>query len=133
MHGESFPEPVALIDWTAAGDVASPTTAEVLHYIHDALGSVVGLTNAAGALVERYTYDPYGQTYIEDPATQTFRGWSRFGNPWSWTAQRFDATMGLYHFLFRSCSPRLGGWLQRDPAGSTSSKRDALTMPDPLR
>jgi len=69
-----FPEPVALIDWTAAEDVGSGT-AEVLHYIHDALGGVVGLTNAAGALVERYTYDPYGQTYIEDPATQTFRGW----------------------------------------------------------
>jgi RHS repeat-associated protein len=116
VWGDRFPEPVALIDWTAAGDVESGT-AEVLHYLHDALGSVVGLTNAAGALVERYTYDPYGQTYIEDPATQTFHGWSRFGNPWSWTGQRFDATTGLYHFLFRSYSPRLGRWLQRDPIG----------------
>jgi RHS repeat-associated protein len=34
-----------------------------------------------------------------------------------WTGQRYDATTRLYHFLFRTYSPRLGRWLQRDPAG----------------
>jgi len=32
------------------------------------LGSVVALTNSNGAVVERYDYDPYGTTYILDPA-----------------------------------------------------------------
>lgn len=63
-----------LIDWTDLGDEEAGTE-EVLHYVHDALGSVVGLTDAGDPdatpepvppkLVERYDYDPYGKTYIE--------------------------------------------------------------------
>jgi len=92
-----------------------------------------GATNPPGAarIVERYTYDPYGKTVVEqtDPATGEPLGdantgepggrlsASHFGNPFLWTAQRYDAGVGLYHFLFRSYSPRLGRWLQRDPLG----------------
>ena len=43
---------------------------------------------------------------------------SRYGNPFMWTGQRYGATLRLYHFLFRSYSPTLGRWLQRDPSGS---------------
>ena len=42
---------------------------------------------------------------------------SRYGNPFLWTGQRYDGSVGLYHFLFRSYSPNLGRWLQRDPLG----------------
>ena len=42
---------------------------------------------------------------------------SRYGNPFLWTGQRYDGAVGLYHFLFRSYSPDLGRWLQRDPLG----------------
>ena len=49
-----------MIDHTDAGDVPAPGEPgggeEVLHYLHDALGSVVALTDAAGAVVEQYTY-----------------------------------------------------------------------------
>ena len=48
---------------------------EVLHYVRDTLGSVVGLIDAGdpeatpepipAKLVERYDYDPYGKTYVE--------------------------------------------------------------------
>ena len=110
-----------MIDHTDAGDVPAPGEPgggeEVLHYLHDALGSVVALTDAAGAVVEQYTYDPYGPTYIEDPATGGRRDASAYGNPFAWTGQRYDAGVNLYHFLFRSYSPRLGRWLQRDPLG----------------
>ncbi len=74
LWGEAFPEPLVLIDWTDLGDEDAGTE-EVLHYVHDALGSVVGLTDAGDPdatpepvppkLVERYDYDPYGKTYIE--------------------------------------------------------------------
>jgi len=40
---------------------------------------------------------------------------SRYGNPFMWTGQRFDATTGQYHFWARTYSPRLGRWMQRDP------------------
>jgi hypothetical protein len=52
-----------MVDWTAAGDVAAGSE-EVLHYVRDALGSVVGLLDAGepdatpepvpARLVERY-------------------------------------------------------------------------------
>ena len=40
---------------------------------------------------------------------------SRYGNPFAWTGQRYDAPVGLHHFPYRSYSPALGRWLQRDP------------------
>ncbi|MBK9128170.1 MAG: RHS repeat-associated core domain-containing protein [Phycisphaerales bacterium] len=177
LWGDRFPEPLVLIDHTDAGDVPAGL-AENLYYVHDALGSVVGLTNDPAALaaldpnlpggggggggsggggggggsggggvggttgilpalVERYDYDPYGATYIacRDPSTYDSAAetrdpglltdpaaWqpcdaSRFGNPFLWTAQRYDPGVGLYHFLFRTYSPTLGRWMQRDPLG----------------
>ncbi|MBK8916203.1 MAG: RHS repeat-associated core domain-containing protein [Phycisphaerales bacterium] len=153
LWGERFPEPLAMIDFTDAGSRPRPgvTTggvtggAETLYYHHDALGSVVALTDAGdpeaspdpipGKIVERYTYDPYGRTVIETwdqslgGGSGGFvvrgsgltaigsAGGSHFGNPFAWTGQRYDAGVGLYHFLFRSYSPEFGRWLQRDPAG----------------
>ncbi|MBK9126407.1 MAG: EndoU domain-containing protein [Phycisphaerales bacterium] len=183
IWGDRFPEPLVLIDRTDAGDVPAGQP-EHLYFVHNALGSVVGLTNdpaaldpnypgaggpgggsgsggsGAGAgggsgggsgggtgggsgggagimpaLVERYDYDPYGATYIacRDPNTYDDAGetrdphlltdsaaWqpcesSRFGNPFLWTAQRYDPAVRLYHFLFRTYSPTLGRWMQRDP------------------
>jgi YD repeat-containing protein len=32
------------------------------YYLHDGLGSVIGLTNSAGSVVNTYAYDPYGNT-----------------------------------------------------------------------
>ncbi|MEW6251863.1 MAG: RHS repeat-associated core domain-containing protein, partial [Planctomycetota bacterium] len=70
------------------------------------------------ALVERYDYDPYGRTYVEDGAGVRRPGAdSQYGNPFMWTGQRCDAAERLYHFLFRTYSPELGRWLQRDPLG----------------
>ena len=57
VHGDRFPEPLAMVDHSAAGAIATVGTAETLYYVHDALGSVIGLTDAGGTLVERYVYD----------------------------------------------------------------------------
>jgi len=153
-----FPEPVAMVTHGGTsggqGGAGIPAGESVYHYLHDVLGSVVGLTDLAGVLVERYTYDPYGRTLIEKlleaaqpmsrppshkkpetpavcassratlatPDSITANGYqptasSAFGNPFLWTGQRYDAATGLYAFLFRTYSPSLGRWLQRDPAG----------------
>ncbi|MEW6251740.1 MAG: RHS repeat-associated core domain-containing protein [Planctomycetota bacterium] len=136
VYGASFTEPVSLIDYTALGDNAEVGEPEVLHYLHDRLGSVVGLLDAGApnaqppvppALVERYDYDPYGRTYVESWDAQGGGGGgafvrrpgadSQYGNPFMWTGQRCDAAERLYHFLFRTYSPELGRWLQRDPIG----------------
>ena len=39
---------------------------------------------------------------------------SRFGNPFLFTGQRYDAATGLYHFWARTYDPVLARWLQRD-------------------
>ncbi|MBK9126408.1 MAG: hypothetical protein IPM13_01210 [Phycisphaerales bacterium] len=102
-------------------------------------GSGGGAGGGAGilpALVERYDYDPYGATYIAcrlpstyDDASETRdpnhltdpAAWqpcesSRFGNPFLWTAQRYDPAVRLYHFLFRTYSPTLS-------AGCSATRR----------
>ncbi len=119
VWGAAFPEPLAMIDWTEAGAAASGT-AEALHYVHQHLGSPAALTNASREAVERYTYDPYGRTTIENAAGTRLTA-SAFGNPFAWTGQRYDAGVKLYHFLFRSYSPELGRWMQRDPLGYADS------------
>ena len=156
LWGERFPEPLALFDFTAAGDEQAGTE-EVLHYVHDALGSVVGLVDAGDPdatpepvppkLVERYDYDPYGKTYIESWDASAGGGsgaWVRttasaYGNPFAWTGQRYDAGVGMYHFPFRSFSPELGRWMQRDPLGYVGgislyayAGSMAVSMIDPL-
>ncbi len=83
IWGARLPEPLVMVDWTAAGDVAAGSE-EVLHYVRDALGSVVGLLDAGepdatpepvpAKLVERYDYDPYGnQTGVAGGYEQPFR------------------------------------------------------------
>ncbi len=150
LWGAGYPEPVAMVDHTDAGDIpATGTTGggpEVLHYLRDALGSVMALTATvagptgapAAAWVERYDYDPYGQTYITD-VNGAPRATSHYGNPWMWTGQRYDAVTGLYHFTFRTYSPTLGRWLQRDPLGYVDGvnlyeyvQSNALHWRDPL-
>lgn len=127
IWGDRFPEPVAMVTHGSAGGFGGPSVPpgqSVYHYLLDVLDNVVALTDAAGQAVERYTYDPYGKTVIEEtnPATglPTARlEASAFGNPFAWTGQRYDAGVRLYHFLFRGYSPHLGRWLQRDPIGYT--------------
>jgi len=133
VWGDRFPQPVALVTHGGLsggfGGPSVPAGESAYHYLHDVLGSVVALTDAAGQVVERYTYDPYGQTLIEqtdpatgeplrDPLTGAPTGRlpaSAFGNPCAWTGQRYDADVRLYHFFHRVYSPRLGRWLHRDP------------------
>ena len=134
-----FPEPLAMVthggESGGQGGPGVPADQSVFHYLHDGLGSVVGLTDASGEIVERYTYDPYGKPFIERwdaAANDGAGGWetsgvggttipagglcySALGNPFTWTGQRYEAGTGLYGFLFRTYSPALGRWLQRDP------------------
>jgi RHS repeat-associated protein len=109
VWGNEFPMPVAMIDRTGS-------QAQVLHYLRDVLGNVVALTNASGDVVERYRYDPYGTTHIYN-ASGTPLPTSAYGNPFAFTGQRYDAAVDLYHFWFRTYSPSLGRWHQRDPVG----------------
>lgn len=69
VHGESFPDPLVMVDLTDAGNVPADADQpeEYLFYLKDALGSVMALADAAGEVVERYVYDPFGHPSLVSP------------------------------------------------------------------
>jgi RHS repeat-associated protein len=76
----------------------------------------VGLTNAAGTLVERYTYSAYGTLGIY-AANGTVRSSSTCANRYTYTGREWDAELRLYHFRARWYDPATGGFVSRDPLG----------------
>lgn len=75
----------------------------------DGLGSVVALTDSSGAVVNTYSYDPYGNT---KSSTGTVANPWRFGGSYG---AYHDADTGLYKIGARYYSPKLGRWTQQDP------------------
>ncbi len=99
-------EPIMMID--VEGENAK------YYYHYDALGSVVALSNAAGNVVESYSYDVFGQPTIYD-ADGTEISQSEINNPYMFTGRRFDTETGLYYYRFRYYVPGIGRFLQTDP------------------
>ena len=76
----------------------------------------MALTNAAGTLVERYTYSAYGTLGIYD-ANGTVRSSSTYANRHTYTGREWDGDLRLYHFRARWYDPATGGFVTRDPLG----------------
>jgi len=62
--------------------------------------SIVALTNAAGTLVERYTYTAYG-TLSFHAADGTVRSSRSYNDRYTYTGREYDPDLGLYHFRAR--------------------------------
>ena len=86
-------------------------------YHADGLGSIVALTDASGAVVERYAYDVYGKPSITDGVGNVLPQ-SAFGNRFLFTGREYDTETGLYFHRARYTDPKLGRFLQRDPSPS---------------
>ena len=76
-----------------------------LYFLHDHLGSMVGLTNASGNVVERTQYDPFG-----DSAGSSL---TRYG----FTGRERDAATGLIFYRARWYDPQSMRFLSEDPVG----------------
>lgn len=81
------------------------------YYFMDGLGSITNMSNAAGNVVESYSYDVYG----------TPNRSSSIGNPYFFASRRFDSESGMYYYRARIYSPRIGRFLQRDLLGYLDS------------
>jgi len=93
------------------------------YYLHrDRLGNVISVSDAAGKIVERYAYDPFGQP-------QTI---SKMGNVRMFTGQVYDAETGLYYMRNRYYSPRLRQFLTRDPIGYKALLYSPSSVPMPV-
>ncbi len=89
--------------------VQEQTPADTWFAHENSIGSVCALTDSAGNVVERYQYDPFGNT------TVTLNG--NTGNRYRFHAAYFDDETGLIHMRNRAYHPGLGRFIQRDPIG----------------
>ena len=90
-------EPLQLMD----------TGAKQYYYHANDLGSVIALTDSTAAVTETYRYTAYGQ-----PETP-----SAVGNPYLYTARRYDTETGLYSYRARYYDTNLRRFIQPDPIG----------------
>lgn len=79
------------------------------YYMLDPKGSVVGLVDATGSVVERYKYSEFGIPQDRELGSSS--------NPLRFASRPWDAKIGLYNSRSRSYSPRLGRFLQADSIG----------------
>jgi RHS repeat-associated protein len=76
------------------------------YYIFDGLGSVVGLANSSGTVVNTYSYDPYGIIL-----SQT----ERVAQPYKFAGVYYDSETGLYKMGARYYDASIGRFTQADP------------------
>ena len=88
----------------------SGSTYNVKYQHTDALGSPVAVTNAAGAVIERNDYEPYG-TIIGKPNYQGF----------GFTGHLQDSETGLTYMQQRYYDPTVGRFLSVDPVTALSN------------
>jgi RHS repeat-associated protein len=80
--------------------------ANVQHYLTDALGSTMRLTDNTAAKLVDYTYEPYGNASADAGSTNAFQ----------FTGRENDGTR-LNYFRARYQSPVLGRFVSEDPIG----------------
>jgi RHS repeat-associated protein len=98
-----------LVAATAPASFAAKTT-ETLIFIHtDIAGSVIGQSNAAGNVIWREDYRPYGERTVNSSAAA--------GNRQFFHGKAFDADTGLSYFGARYYDPVVGRFTGADPQG----------------
>jgi RHS repeat-associated protein len=100
--------PEGTIDYVHGAGLISALGSTFQHfYQFDGVGSVVSVTDAAGALRQHYGYDPWGNPLWPDALGAR--------NKYRFTSEPWDAASGLYHFRARYYDPTLGRFLSKDP------------------
>ncbi len=86
-----------------------------LYAQHDANMDVTALVDTTGAVVERFSYTPFGVVTVLTPA------WASTTDSYNWTFMwqggKFNSADGLYTFGYRDYSPTLATWMEEDPTG----------------
>jgi RHS repeat-associated protein len=80
-----------------------------VHYLQDALGSVVGLADGAGTLATVYAYDAFGAVTTSGASSD---------QPFKYTGREDDGT-GLYYYRARYYDPELRRFVSSDPLDLT--------------
>ncbi len=99
-------------------DKISPTPMRITDYYvaSDAMGSVTTILDEDGNILERRSYDAFGEMACMSP-DGTPVATSPTGVDVGFQGQVREEITGLYQMGYRWCSPDLGRWLSRDPIG----------------
>jgi RHS repeat-associated protein len=93
-HGPGIDEPLAVQKGTAT------------YYYHaDGLGSITGLSNTSGNIVQTYTYDSFGNMTSTGSINQ----------PFTYTAREYDTETSMYFYRARYYDPKVGRFVTKDP------------------
>ncbi len=112
IHEPGLDQPLCRVDATVGA------SGSVVHYFHqDALGSVVALTNPAGAVVESYRYTAWGRPNVYDSNGILQAAGTPAQSAYLFTGREYEVATGLAHHRARSYSPELGRWTGPDPIG----------------
>ena len=79
---------------------------ETLHYLADALGGTVALTDSTGGATSTYSYEPFGRTSVDGTGVNAFQ----------YTGRENDGT-GLYYYRARYYDPLRSRFVSEDPIG----------------
>jgi RHS repeat-associated protein len=90
-------------------------------YLHDRLGSVRQMIDDTAAVVNSYTYDPYGTAFTAETTGNAY-------NPFRFTGQWYDAEINQYYLRARQYDPQLMRFTTRDPVRGKFN--DPLTFKD---
>ncbi|MGK0361683.1 MAG: RHS repeat-associated protein, partial [Bradymonadia bacterium] len=102
VHGDRVDEMLAYV-----------TPAGALYPVLDTRGNVAAVYDAAGDLVARYSYDPWGERSLRDGDVDL---------PFGFGARPIEPITGLYDFRARTYSPTAGRFLQQDPESGVRAR-----------
>lgn len=69
----------------------------------------MSISNASGAVVQRYVYDSFGNMVI------TTNG--NINQPYTYTSREYDVETGMYFYRARYYDPKVGRFVTKDPIG----------------
>ncbi|ORC26681.1 hypothetical protein B4O97_19165, partial [Marispirochaeta aestuarii] len=106
------------------------------YYLHDILGSVIGITDERGNQREEYCYDVWGNRYDRPRQRHDNHnsvGWNALSATlFGFNGKKFDPKVGLYDYGFRDYKPDINRWTTIDPIRSGKNWYAYVGSPEKL-
>ena len=132
------------IDEVLRVDIYENGTSKPYYLHHNLIGSITGITDENGNIIELVEYDPYGRPYFLIPTGNPDNPYeisetSIIRNTYLFQGREYDPETGLYYFRARYYDPDLCRFLSPDPTGYVDSMNlyqafndNPLNFTDPL-